>query len=171
MANADISHVDIEDTVNFGEPLSEAAARDIGDLCDEINSDVNIYLTRINFVMPITDSQSLDWIRLTKRMGATALAIDYLMGQASEEENTRAQRYWKRYQERISTLVSMGKNTLPGAAVETSPRPNSLPVVVDKGSDMALWNPMRFPQRAAVEQEVNRATIRKGKYARTASKF
>ncbi len=171
MANADISHVDVEDTINLGQSLEQDSARDITQLCAEINSDVNLYLTRLGFVLPITDTQSLDWIRLTKKYGATALALDYLMGQDSEEENTRAQRYWDRYLARIKDLLSMGIDTLPGATVQTSPRPNSAPVSVGATSNQGLMNPMRFPQRAAVEQDINDRSIRSGKFARIASRF
>lgn len=171
MANADISNVDVEDTIDLGgQDLKPDVARDINQLCVEINSDVNLYLTRLGFVLPITDTQSLDWIRLTKKYGATALALDYLVGQDSEEENTRAQRFWKRYQDRIKQLLDMGTGTLPGATVQTSPRPNSAPVAVGSTSNMSLMNPMRFPQRAAVEHDINRTSIRSGKFARIASR-
>jgi hypothetical protein len=163
MANGDVDHADIEAFLTLGEPFpadsdTTMTEADADAICDDINAEINLILKRLGFQMPITDTDSLTWLSLTKKFGAGALVLDGLMAQSTQEENTRAQRYWDRYETRRMQLAESGGEILD-AAMETNPQPNRMPVLVGEHSDEGRKRYLRFPQRAAADHYDNDAEI------------
>ncbi len=159
MANGDITNTDVQNFVDLGAALSVDKASDVDEICVGINADVNLILVRLGFRMPISDTDSLGWLTLTKKLGATALSLDLLMAQDSEEENTRAERYWEKYQLRIQELLESGGDVLAGAEMQADPRPNNAPVLVGELDASQRKRFLRFPQRAAADNYDNDIAI------------
>lgn len=120
-------------------------------LCNEINAEVNLWLKRLGFSLPIMDSDSLTWLQLTKTLGASAYVLDGLMASDAEQDNTRASRLWDQYEKRLQILRDTGGEIL-GAERQTSPRPCNVPILVGEYDDSQRKRFLRFPQRAAADQ-------------------
>lgn len=161
MANGDISHEDIEQFIEIG-TLDTTQANAVDQICNGINSDVNLVLRRLGISLPVTDNDSLEWLELTKKLGAASLSVDYLMGQDSEEENTRSQRYWDKYLARIRELIESGGDILE-ADFQTDPRPLNVPVSVFDSQASLEKKSMRFPQRAAAEHYEDDLVVRRSR--------
>lgn len=162
MANGDIAHADIESFISLGAdfPASSDTSlteTEVDTMCSEINSDVNLILKRLGFSLPVTDSDSIAWLTQTKKFGAAAIVIHGLAAQDSEEENTRADWYWDKYQERLQELIDSGGDILE-ADVQDDPRPSRVPML-STSSARNRKRFLRFPQRAAADQYTDEATI------------
>jgi len=156
VANGDIAHADVEGFLKLGAPFPASSDTTMTEteadaICDEINADVNLVLKRLGFALPISDADSLQWLTFTKLLGASSVILDGLLAQDSEEDNTRAQRYWDRYMDRLTKLVESGGDLLD-ADMETDPQPNRVPTLVGAWSDESRKRFLRFPQRAAADQ-------------------
>jgi len=159
MANGDITHADVEGFINLGRDfpttstnpgvMTEAEADSI---CTEISSEVNLALNRLGFGLPLSNSDNINWARNTKLFGASAIILDGLLGQDTEEGNTRAQRYWDRYIARLTQLMESGGDILDGSDKQTDPRPSTMPRGVGDASGDWKKRYLRFPQRAAADQ-------------------
>jgi hypothetical protein len=163
MANGDIAHADVEAFIKMGQPFPSSSETTMTEteadsICNEINADVNLILKRLAFSMPISDSDSLEWIKFTKLNGASAIILDGLLAQDSEEGNTRAQRYWDRYMARLNKLVESGGEILQ-ADRETDPQPNRIPTIVGEWDSSQRKRFLRFPQRAAADHHDNDSEI------------
>jgi hypothetical protein len=75
-----------------------------------------------------------------------------LLGQDTEEGNTRGERYWNRYLARLSQLLDSGGDILDGSDKQTDPRPSTMPRSVGDASGDYKKRNLRFPQRAAADQ-------------------
>ncbi|MBD3260294.1 MAG: hypothetical protein GF334_01230 [Candidatus Altiarchaeales archaeon] len=162
--NGDITHVDIEELLELGSEFpttssSTLTESDVDALCDSINREVNLVLRNLGLALPITDADSVAWLKLTKQFGAGSIVLDGLSSQATEEENTRADRWWNRYQERLDQLINSGGDVLE-TPTETDPRPNTVPVVFGEWDDERRKRFLRFPQRAAADHFTNHQEIR-----------
>lgn len=147
--NGDITSDDVVSSIEFG-PVSEDAHVKIDEICATINGEVNMYLARVGFA-ELTDDRAIAWAKLTKSFGAISLTIEMFAGQDTDEENSRAQRLWDRYQNRLNELLSsngMILSELGGATVI-----NRLPTVPSgvRGRQRKL----RFPQAAAATHKAN----------------
>jgi hypothetical protein len=156
MANGDIAHADVEGFLKLGAtfPTSSDTAMtetDADSICNEINADVNLLLKQLGFSLPISDADSLQWLTFTKLNGAASIILDGIMAQDTEEENTRAQRYWERYMARLTKLVDSGGEILQ-AERDSDPQPNRVPIVVGEWDNQQRKRFLRFPQRAAADQ-------------------
>lgn len=163
MANGDIAHADVEGFLKLGQNFPSASSTTMTEteadaICDEINADVNLVLKRLGFALDISDADSLQWLKFTKLFGASAVILDGLLAQDSEEDNTRAQRYWDRYMERLTKLVDSGGELLD-ADRESDPQPNRVPTLVGEWDDEKRKRFLRFPQRAAADQYDHESAI------------
>lgn len=163
MANGDVTHTDVEGFLQLGYPLPETSnttmtAGEADALCNEVNSEVNLWLKRLGFALPITDADSLTWLQFTKTLGASAYILEGLMAQDVEQDNTRATRLWDQYEKRLQVLRDTGGEILD-AARQTSPRPCNVPILVGEYDDAQRKRFLRFPQRAAADQYDDEAEI------------
>lgn len=161
MANGDIQHADVESFLSFGAAFPTAATsegvlteNEVDGICDDINSDVNLVLRRLNITLPITDSDALNWLDLTKKWGACSIVLDSLKAQDTEEENTRSQRFWDRYMSRLEKLWESGGEILPGVSYNDD-NPTTIPT-----QKSSVTTALRFPQLAFVTHRNNQARIR-----------
>lgn len=159
MANGDITNTDVQAFRELG-TLSSGRAAEIDLICDNINSDVNLILRNLGIVLPVTDSDSVLWLKFTKLLGASSMTMELLSGQSTEEENTRAQRDWDKYKERIDALINSGGEILE-VTFSTDPIISTLPALVGVNNAEQRKRFLRFPQRAAADQYTDEATIRK----------
>lgn len=162
--NGNITVTEIESFLEFGASFPESSdttltQTDVNNICDGINAEVNLILDRLGFELPVTATNSVEWLELTKKFGAGSLVIDGLGAQSSEEENTRAQRYWDRYMERIQDLINSGGAILADAVLQDDPRPSMVPVVYGQRVGARRKRYLRFPQRAAADQYDDEAAI------------
>jgi len=162
--NGNITVTEIESFIEFGASFPESSdttltQSDVNDICDGINAEVNLILSRLGFEMPVTAANSVEWLELTKKFGAGSLVIDGLGGQSSEEENTRADRYWNRYMERIQELLNSGGAILDDAELQTDPLPSRVPVAYSERLSRSRKRRLRFPQRAAADQYEDESAV------------
>lgn len=155
--NGDITYIDIEAFLALGQEFpvtsnTTLTQDDVNAICDNINAEVNLVLTRLGFAMPVTAPNSIEWLELTKKFGAASLVIDGIGAQNSEEENNRASRFWSRFTDRLKTLVEGGGQILTDATVETDPMPSRVPTVYGQRVSSRRKRYLRFPQRAAADQ-------------------
>lgn len=150
MANGDIANTDILVFLELGS-LGTGKDTEIDTLCNEINSEVNLVLKNLGIALPVSDADSLNWLKLTKTFGAGSLTLEKFAAQDTEEENSRAQRLWERYRERLGELISSGGNILE-ADFQTDPIPNTLPTLVGEFDPNLRKRFLRFPQRVAADQ-------------------
>lgn len=161
MANGDVTYTDVEGFIKLGRAFPETSSTtmtqdDAANICSDINAEVNLILKRLGFALPMTDADSIRWVRLTKLNGAACYTIDGLMAQDSEEGVTRAERYCERYQARLNQLVNSGGEILD-ADKQTDPRPTSSPLLV--GGDEQDKRYLRFPQRSRADEYDNKQGI------------
>jgi hypothetical protein len=159
MANGDILHADVEGFINLGRDFPATSTNpgvmieaEADSICQEISSEVNLALNRLGFGLPLSNTNNINWARNTKLFGASAIILDGLLGQDTEEGNTRAQRYWDRYINRLSQLMDSGGDILDGEDKQTDPRPSNMPLGVGDASGDYKKRNLRFPQRAAADQ-------------------
>lgn len=155
--NGNITYVDIESFLATGQSFpvtsdTTFSQSDVNDICDNINAEVNLVLERLGFEMPVTAANSVEWLELTKKFGAASLVIDGLGAQNSEEENTRATRFWERFSDRLNDLMNSGGEILTDATVQTDPMPSRVPTVYGQRVGARRKRYLRFPQRAAADQ-------------------
>lgn len=165
MSNGDITNTDVQDFFSLNGvslELSSENATKVDGLCTSINSDTNLVLKNLGISLPISDNDSNEWLKLTKQFGAGSLTLELLESQDTEEENTRAQRFWDRYKERLAELMASGGSLLE-ADFEADPRPNTLPTLTAELSSFRAMRHLRFPQRAAADQFVDEAEIAKSR--------
>ena len=163
MANGDIAHADVEGFLQLGQPFPSASDTTMTEaeadgLCDHINAEVNLVLKRLGFALPITATDSLQWLEMTKKFGSSALILDGLLAQDSEEDNTRATRLWNLYEKRLQQLIDSGGDLLD-APMETDPQPNRVPVLAGEWSDESRKRFLRFRQRARADHYDNDIAI------------
>lgn len=161
MANGDITNTDVQNFLQLngvGLTLDSETSTKVDSLCTSINADVNLILKNLGIALPISDSDSQEWLKLTKEFGATSLTLELLSAQDTEEENTRAQRFWDRYQSRLADLINSGGNLLE-ADFQTDPIPNTLPALVGQFDASLRKRFLRFPQHAAAVQFDNEQEI------------
>lgn len=157
MANGDIDNSDVQAFVELA-TLATGRDTEIDDICTSINSDVNLILKNLGISLPVTDSDSVGWLKLTKQFGAASLTMELLAGQDTEEENTRAQRFWDRYQARLMELINSGGQNLE-ADFQTDPVPLSIPQPLSQFDSEVRKRFLRFPQRAAADQFTDQKQI------------
>lgn len=160
MANGDVENGDVQAFIELGAELSATKATEVDTICGLINADVNLILANLGIALPVTDDNSVSWLKLTKLFGSTSLTLELLAGQDTEEENTRAQRYWDRYRQNIDQLLNSGGQMLE-ADFQTDPAPNTLPTVVGEYDASQRKRFLRFPQRAAADHHDNLRAIEK----------
>jgi len=163
--NGDITYIDIEAFLALGHDFPETSTTtltqsDVDEICTNINADVNLILERLGFELPVTGTNSVEWLELTKKFGAASLVIDSLGAQNSEEENTRATRFWTRYTQRLDDLISSGGEILTDAPVQTDPMPSRVPTVYGQRVSSRRKRYLRFPQRAAADQYDDENAVR-----------
>lgn len=160
MANGDIDFTNIEEMVDFGDPLTEENRQRCNEICDHINAEVNLVLKRLGFNLPIASADSNQWLELTKKFGATSLVLDMLGAQNTEEENTRAQRFWDRYLMKLEELYSSGGALLDEDVSGADTVPSRVPILAGEYGDEQMKRYLRFPQRAAADQFTDERAIR-----------
>lgn len=146
--NGDITAAEVAQTINFG-PLTEESTAKIDTICDNINGEVNLYLDQVGHAI-LTNPKAISWAALTKKFGAASLAIEMFAGANTDEENSRAQRLWDRYQDRLRELLSTGGAILGDTATEIINRLPTVPRNSRRAGRVA-----RFPQSAAIAHHVN----------------
>lgn len=167
MANGDITHADVEGFINLGRDFPSTSTNpgvmiesEADSICTEISAEVNLALNRLGFSLPLANTNNISWARNTKLFGASAIILDGLLGQDTEEGNTRASRYWERYMARLSQLIESGGDILDGSDKQTDPRPSTMPRGVGDASGETEKRYLRFPQRAAADQYTDEANVR-----------
>lgn len=156
MANGDVTHAEIEAFLKVGAPFPSSSSTTLTEteadaLCGEVNAEVNLALKQLGFSLPISDTDSLTWLKLTKTLGSAAYILDGLMAQDTQEDNTRAQRLWTMYERRLSKLFESGGEVIQ-ADRQADPRPTNVPIAVGEWEDQQRKRFLRFPQRAAADQ-------------------
>jgi len=167
--NGDITHTDIESFLKIGSAFPTTSNTtltedDVDALCTSINSEVNLILTDLGFSLPITATDSIQWLKMVKQHGAGSLVLDGLASQATEENNTRAQRLWDRYRSWLDQLIESGGDILD-APKQTDPVPSTLPVVFGQYDEAHRKRYLRFPQRARVDHLDNEEEIADSDFA------
>ncbi len=156
MASGDVTHAEVEGFLQLGYPFPTASDSTMTEseadaCCNSINAEVNLWLKRLGFSLPITNTDDVTWLQFTKTLGSSAYILDGLMAQDSEQDNTRAKRLWDMYEQRLQTLRDTNGEILQTER-DSGVRPTNLPMVVGEYSSGYGKAHMRFPQRAAADQ-------------------
>lgn len=167
--NGDITHTDIEAFLKLGSTFPATSNTtltedDVDALCTSINSEVNLILADLGFALPVTTTQSVAWLKMVKQHGAGSLTLDGLAALSTEENNTRAQRFWDRYRSWLDQLIESGGDILD-APKQTDPIPSVLPVVFGQYDEAHRKRFLRFPQRARVDHLDNEEEIADSDFA------
>jgi hypothetical protein len=167
VANGDITHADVEEFIKLGRDFPATSTNpgvmlesEADGICEEISSEVNLWLKRLGFGLPLSNSDNINWARNTKLFGASSLILDGIMAQDSDEGNTRAGRYWTRYLARMNSLYDSGGDILDPGDKQTDPRPQNTPYLAGEASEDGQKRYLRWAQRAAADQYTDEEAIR-----------
>lgn len=157
LPNGNCNYAHIEAFLQLGDPLPPTSETsidqdDVNRLCEYYNAEVDLVLKQLGFAFPITEPNSIQWIRWTKTLPVAAYVLHGMAAQDSDESITaRAELLLEDYRQRIDGLLSSGGEPLDAGRV-TTPRPSRVPIALGVPVENLLRRNMRFEQVARIEQ-------------------
>ena len=119
---AKIQGTDFSDT-------SEPSITEVEQNITLIEAEMNAAFIQIGFIVPITGTESLKICKAVALWGTAAWTLDDIYALTTVEEDPRAARWWRKYEEMMSAIISPGGDQLHDAPRATTTRINTAPVL------------------------------------------
>jgi len=159
MANSDVTYTEVQSFLSESFGTTDAAGSltqtEVNALANQINAEVNNILNRLGISLPVTHTDALQWLLFTKTIGSAAYVLDSMYALSGDEDNERVKRFWNLYEARLRQLLENGASMFPGIAMQSSPKPQSMPIIYGKNTNDGLKRYLTFRQRAAADQYDN----------------